>query len=73
MKSYLRLKIMSEEYIGGLDVSMDDPSLATLVQVMQSSCTSQSNLVPQLPLQWRTALIYIDLTVEVKLIITFEL
>ncbi|RWW27809.1 hypothetical protein BHE74_00021784 [Ensete ventricosum] len=54
---YLRLKAGREEYVGGLDVSVDDPSLAPLVQVMESARSAHRDVVPQLPSHWRRVLI----------------
>lgn len=46
---YLGFKIRCEEDVGGLDVSVDDPPTALLVQVMKSPGGAQRYAVPQFP------------------------
>lgn len=54
---YLWFKICSEEYISGLDISVDDPPWAFFVQVMEPPGGAQRQGVPQLPSHHRRTLI----------------
>lgn len=50
----LWFKICSEQNIWRLDVSMNNPSLASLVQIMQASSSTNCNLMPYFPFNcWR--------------------
>lgn len=46
---YLWLKSFSEKNVGGLDISVDDPSPAPPVQVMQAAGGADGDVVAQLP------------------------
>lgn len=50
----LWFKICGEQNIWRLDVSMNNPSLASLVQIMQASSSTNCNLMPYFPFNcWR--------------------